>query len=295
LRRMHILSAAAGSCLVVLAAAAPGMAATPSPTPTTAQPALETFDPTMFGNVSHVITNQWLPLRPGMHWVWEGQANVDTERISRRVETSITDLTKVIDGVRTVVAYELDYNEDQMIEAELIFFAQDNQGNVWHLGQYPEEYDEGVFVEAPAWIHGYQGANAGIFMEANPQLGTPSYSQGWGPAVDWSDRGQVAAMGQNTCVQVGCFGNVLVVAEFNFEEPDAQQLKFYAPGVGNVRVGWAGAGETEQEELTLVRRNQLNAAEMAAVRNAAQAMENHAYEIKHEVYKYTPPIEHAPA
>jgi hypothetical protein len=287
-RPLHIVSAVVGWCLLLVASASPIASATPTPVPT--QPALENFNPTTFSNPTN-ITNQWLPLRPGMHWAWEGEANVDGERIPRRVELTITDVTKVIEGVRTVVAYELDYNDGKLIEAELIFFAQDDHGNVWHLGQYPEEYDEGVFVDAPAWIHGYQGAHAGIFMQASPQLGSPSYSQGWGPAVDWSDRGQVSATGQNTCVRVGCYSNVLMVAEFNFEEPDAQQLKFYAPGVGNVRVGWAGAGEKEQEVLALIRHTRLNAAEMTTVRSLVLAMETHAYEIKHQVYKYTAPAD----
>jgi hypothetical protein len=312
-RRLLIVSAAAGSCLLSASACtgSPAQNVAPpepvvstteaaSPEPATAVPAPPDAGPTQsvtenFGGAGFtnpsVITNAWLPLRPGTDWAWEGQATVDGERIARRVELTITDLTKMIAGVRTAVAYELDYNDGQLIEAELVFFAQDDQGNVWHMGQYPEEYEEGVFVAAPGWIHGFQGASAGIFMKAAPQLGAPSYSQGWGPAVGWTDRAQVAAMGQSTCVRIGCYSNVLVISEFNVTEPDAQQLKFYAPGVGNVRVGWAGAGEQEQEELVLVSHAQLPAAEMATIRNAALSLERHAYELKHEVYKYTLPVE----
>ena len=67
------------------------------------------------------------------------------------------------------------------MEAELVFFAQADDGTVWHLGQYPESYVDGVLDEVPTWIHGLQDARAGIIMQATPQLGTPSYSQGWGP------------------------------------------------------------------------------------------------------------------
>jgi hypothetical protein len=299
LRRRHSFVAAAGSCLLLVASVSYSGAAQAATLPAVSQLAstesvTEDFGRPTFTN-STSITNPWLPLVPGTHWAWEGQANVDGERIARRVELTITDLTKMIDDVRTVVAYELDYNDGQLIEAELIFFAQDDQGNVWHLGQYPEEYEEGVFVAAPAWIHGYQGASAGIFMQVAPQLGAPSYSQGWGPAVGWSDRGQVSQMGQYTCVRVGCYENVLVVSEFNRTEPDAQQLKFYAPGVGNVRVGWAGAGEQEQEELILVRHTRLSPQAMATVRDAVLVLETHAYDRRHEVYKYTRPAEQAPA
>jgi hypothetical protein len=97
------------------------------------------------------------------------------------VEIKITELTKVISGVRTLISYDLDYSNGQLEEAEIAFFAQDKDGNVWHFGQYPEEYKRGKFVRAPAWIHGFEDARAGITMKADPQLGTPSYSEGWGP------------------------------------------------------------------------------------------------------------------
>ena len=43
--------------------------------------------------------------------------------------TTVTDLSKVIDGVRTLVIWERDYTAGQLSEPELAFFAQDNAGN----------------------------------------------------------------------------------------------------------------------------------------------------------------------
>src|SRR5215218_3216155 len=55
------------------------------------------------------IDNRWLPLKPGTQFVYEGSAIVDEEgRQPRRVVTTVTDLTKVIDGVRTLVIREQD-------------------------------------------------------------------------------------------------------------------------------------------------------------------------------------------
>ena len=252
----------------------------------------ERFDPNSFTNPTN-IDNQWFPLSPGTQLVWEGEANVDGERIPRRVVFTVTDLTKVIAGVRTVVGYDLDYDGDELVEAEVAFWAQDDDGAVWHLGQYPEEYEEGVFVDAPVWIHGLRGANAGISMTASPRLGTPSYSQGWGPEVGWNDRARVSEIGQQTCVPTDCYTDVLVIDEFNVDEPDAHQLKYYAPGVGNVRVGWEGAGEQEQETLELVSHVQLSPEELARVRDEALALESRAYEVSQQVYGRTPPMEHA--
>ena len=41
--------------------------------------------------------------------------------------------------------------------------------------------------------------------------------------------------------------------EFERNKPGAYQLKYYAPGVGDVRVGWRGPEEEEKEGLELVK------------------------------------------
>ena len=80
-------------------------------------------------------------------------------------------------------------------------------------------------------------------MKAKPQPGTPSYAQGWGPAVNWSDRGQVDQIGQKISVPAGQLRGRSRHRRDQRLGANAQQLKFYARGVGNVRVGWRGAGE----------------------------------------------------
>ena len=36
-------------------------------------------------------------------------------------------------------------------------------------------------------------------MKAHPQLGTPSYAEGWGPQVGWNDRAEIVRMGERVC------------------------------------------------------------------------------------------------
>ncbi len=254
----------------------------------------EDFNPANFGR-STQIDNQWMPMKPGTRFVYEGTTiEDDGTAVPHRVEINVTDLTKVIAGIRSVVTWDLDYSDGELVEAELAFFAQDNDGNVWRMGEYPEEYEDGEFITAPTWIHGLEEARAGIMMQANPQPGTPSYSQGWGPAVDWTDRGQVDQMGQKTSVPAGSYEEVLVIAETSQSEPDAYQLKYYAPGVGNVRVGWKGAGEKTKETLELAKIEQLSPEALAEVRTKALEMEKHAYKVSKNVYAHTAPLEHAP-
>lgn len=261
------------------------VASSPTPRPTESQ--TEEFPRDQFSDPTN-ITNEWLPLVPGSRWVFDG-ANGVGERTQHSVIITVTDLVKVIDGVLAVVAYDEDRVEGELVEAELAFFAQADDGTVWQLGEYPEEYEEGVLIDAPTWLAGLQDAKAGIMMKAVPELGSPSYSEGWGPAVGWTDRGRVFEVNSRTCVLVGCYDTVLIIDEYNPDEPDAHQLKYYAPGVGNVRVGWAGALESNHEELELASVGLLSANDLAAVRETALALEAHAYIQSPEVYAQTEP------
>jgi hypothetical protein len=240
------------------------------------------------------VTNKWFPLKPGTQYVYVGHAIDDGERLQRRVVTTVTDLTKFIAGVRTVVLWDRDYDDGELIESELAFFAQDTGGNVWQLGEYPEEYEDGKLDKAPAWLEGIKGARAGLAMKAEPRLDAPSYAQGFAPApLFWGDRARVFKMNQRTCVPVDCFSDVLVMEEFELRKPGAFQLKYYAPGVGNVRVGWRGPKEEEKETLALAKLVHLTEDEMASVRRQALALEKRAYMVSKDVYGGTTPIEQA--
>jgi hypothetical protein len=236
------------------------------------------------------IDNRWLPLEPGTQWIYTGSNLQGKRRVHHRLISTVTDLSKLIDGVRTLVVWERDYSEGRLVEAELAFFAQDDDGNVWQLGEYPEEYERGRLVDAPAWIHGVHRARAGISMKARPRLGTPSYAQGFAPEVDWFDRAKVYRMGVRTCVPAGCYRNVLVTDEFSRNDRGAHQLKYYAPGVGNVRVGWRGK-DSDQETLVLVKLRHLRPGGLAKARRESLKLEQRAYVIRRAVYGQTPPAE----
>lgn len=245
------------------------------------------FDYGNFDNPT-VIDNEWLPMVPGSRLVFEGTTNEDNEFLQHQVIITVTSLTKVVDGINTVVSWDLDISAGELAEAELAFFAQDNDGNVWRMGEHPEEYQDGELIEAPTWLAGIAGAKAGISMLGDPAVGTLSYSQGWGPDVEFIDRAQVAETGVEACVEFDCFSDVLVIDEFNVDEPNARQLKYFARGVGNVRVGWAGDDET-QEELELVSFQMLDATALSDVTAAALELEAHAYKGSPDVYGLTEP------
>jgi hypothetical protein len=250
------------------------------------------FDPARFSDPT-TVDNQWFPLKPGTQLTYEGSAIADDGKIARKVVFTVTDLTKTISGVRAVVGWDRDYNDGRLVEPELVFFAQDDDGNVWTLGQYPEEYEDGRFVAAPAWIVGLEGAKAGLVMRAAPRPGTSDYSQGLGPAVEYADRAKVRKLGERTCVPTGCYEDVLVTEEWDQADPAARQLKYYANGVGNVRVGWAGHDD-EKEVLELTKVVELAPTALAEVRGAVLKLEQRAYKVSKHLYGRTPPAEQSP-
>jgi hypothetical protein len=259
--------------------ATPTSVASPDSTPRRGElPAVEeryeTFDATEFDASSAEVTNRYYPLRPGTRLVFEGADKRGKGRERHRIEFVVTDLVQEIDGVAATVIWERDFVRDVLEEAELAYFAQDTSGNVWHLGEYSELYEDGSLLGASGFLQGHLAdARAGIMMPADPRTGTPSFSEGYGPPpIDWTDRGRVVATGRQTRVPAGEFDDVVVIEEYSEDELTAFQVKHYAPDVGNVRVGWAGEDES-QEVLLLVRIDTLDAAAMDRVRTEAGALE----------------------
>lgn len=313
MRNLQVVTVAAISIFFVLVSACSSAAPTQAPPVTAAttvapdtavedtgsEPATEAtvdpeesipeFDANNFDNPTQ-IDNPWFPMRPGTQYIYEGTTEEAGLTIPHRVIITFTDMTKTINGVPTLVAWDQDFSAGSLVETELSFFAQDNDGNVWRLGEYPEVYEEGKLVEVPTWIAGLKGARAGMIITADPKLGEPRFSQGWAPAVNFTDHAQVSQVGEKTCVPVDCYENVLVIEEYSLEEPDASQLKYYAQDVGNVRVGWKGEDAT-QETLELVEFIELSPEAMEVVRAQALELEQRAYEISKEVYAETSPIE----
>src|SRR5690348_1352526 len=103
----------------------------------------ETSDPkrkrgTSFSDPTR-IDNPRFPLRPGSKYVWTGSEHADGRRVRHKVVFVVTDLVKRVDGVRTLVVWDRDYANGKLSEGELAFMAQDDDGNVWSYGEYPEE------------------------------------------------------------------------------------------------------------------------------------------------------------
>jgi hypothetical protein len=248
------------------------------------------FDAANFSDSTR-IDNRFLPLEPGMQFTYEGRSDRGGGRLPHRVIFTVTDLTKEIDGVRSVVLWDRDINDGKLLEGELAFWAQDDDGSVWLMGEYPEEYDEeGNFEAAPdTWFSGIDRARAGIMMRGDPQPGTPTHRQGFAPTIGFADVAFVKETGRRACVPTGCYDDVLITDETNPEEPDdGHQLKYYAPDIGNIQAA-PGKGGKEREVLELTKFTRLSPGALEFARKEALEMEKRAYVKRKDVYGKTPP------
>jgi hypothetical protein len=225
------------------------------------------------------------PLVAGTQFVYRGKIIEGGRSAPHSVVFTVTDLIKVVDGVRVVVALDRDFLRGRLQEQELAFFAQDNSGNVWNFGEYPEEYEHGKFAGAPStWIRGTRGTYGGIHMLARPAVGA-RYSEGLVPAIEFDDVSTVAAVGQQTCVRSGCFQHVLLVDETSPNDPGSgHQLKYYAPQIGLIRVSARGGDSREYLALAAVRH--LSGPAAARVRATALTMDRRAYRAS-KIYRAT--------
>jgi hypothetical protein len=234
------------------------------------------------------IDNRFLPLRPGTQLTLEGTVNAGGTPAVHRVVFTVTDLTKQLGKARSRVIYDVDSTDGVVAEAELAFMAQDDDGNVWNTGEYPEVFDNGQFVGAPAaWIGGVLDALPGVGMRAHPRPGTSDYLQGFIPSIQFADLASIVGFVPEVCVKAGCFHNVLQIRETNtFASGEGFQMKYYAPGIGNIRIDFLGGAE--EERLELVKIKHLGADGLAKSRRAAQRLDRRAYRVAPDVYGDTP-------
>ena len=247
------------------------------------------FDVSHFSANSVNVDNTFLPVPPGTTFTLTGTANRGGGGNAHQVVFTVTEVTKVINGVRTVVLWDRDIQEGQLVEEELAFWAQDDFGNVWLMGEYPEEHEKGKVTAPSTWLAGVQGAAPGILMRRDPQLNTSQYEQGDAPSVEFLDLAKVFAVNQHTCVPVGCYDGVLVVDEWdpNQQPQDGHQFKYHAPGVGIVQV--TARGGDEQETLVATEHRTLTRAELDAANTRALELDQRAYTLAKAAYAATAP------
>jgi hypothetical protein len=197
-----------------------------------AKPREVKFDRANFGHPA-TGANAWLPLKPGTQWVREGSTLVGDRKVPHEVTTTVTDVYRVIDGVRTVAVLDYELDAGQISQESLDYMAEDKDGNLWVLGGYTEEYEGGRFVSAvDAWLSGVKGSRRGLLVPAEARVESPPYAIA-APDAEERDVAEVTKVGARHCVPFKCFDDVLIVREGKESAPD-DELKYYARDVGQI-------------------------------------------------------------
>jgi hypothetical protein len=288
LRRAAALAAVLGLVLALAlpAAGRPAGSASPGHGIISPQPTAKEFSRAHFSNPL-VINNSWTPLIPGTEFVLDGVVREGGKVHKHRIESLVTDMKKVVEGIPTVVVWERDFSQGRLQESELFFAAQDDNKNVWLFGEYPELWSNGRFKGAPdTWIAPTFGTQPGIFMYQAPRV-AQIFSQGYAPHIRFYDRARILRNGLRICTPARCYTHVLEVDEYAPYYPaDGHQRKFYAKGFGTILT--KPVGEIHAEIVSLHRVLHLRPRTVAAARAGVLRTEARAYKIS-DAYRETPP------
>jgi hypothetical protein len=149
-------------------------------------------------------------------------------------ELTITVLneTREVNGTETRVVEERETENGEIVEVSRNFFAIcDETNSIFYFGEEVDDYENGAIVgHGGAWLAGEGENKAGLIMPGTVLLGA-KYYQEIAPNIA-VDRAEIIETDGELVVPAGSFDDVLVIAESNPLEPGAEELKYYAPGVG---------------------------------------------------------------
>lgn len=210
---------------ILIAVAAASMAA-----PVSAETVLPTFNASNFGPHSGTLTNSYFPAIGGQARTYIGSEGESFVMTGAGAGPTIL-------GVRTAKVHDVAHDGGQLIEDTFDYFAQDKAGNVWYFGEDSTSYiyDKNGNLTgtstAGSWRAGVHGGLPGFIMPTDKTIGF-NYYQEFSPADGAVDEGTTLAVLPSFTIGIGTFSNVLQIAETTDLEPQARDIKYYAPGIG---------------------------------------------------------------
>jgi hypothetical protein len=205
------------------------------------------FELANFSNPLLIDNPNW-PLLPGLRVVYT-EVSAD-ECVTNEVEVtndSKNDFLGAYAGLTARVVLDhawldedCDGGRDQLLEDTFDWYAQDDDGNIWYVGEDTTAFeydDEGNLTGSSAegsWQAGTDGAVAGLIMLAAPTAGD-FYQQEFlaGVAEDWA---KVIGVDRKVETSLGTFEGCLVTKEWSPLDRGAVEHKYYCPNVGLVLV-----------------------------------------------------------
>ena len=188
------------------------------------------------------IDNPYWPMAPGSRWVYR---ETDGKGGVMKVVVTVTDRTKTIEGIAATVVHDVVSEDGKVVEDTFDWYAQDRWGNVWYLGEDTTEYEDGKASTARSWEAGVDGAQAGVILPGQPEVGLPT-ARSTTPARRRTRARSSASTSRRRCRSAHT--RVLMTKDWTPLEPKLVEHKFYAQGVGPV-LALTVSGGSDREEL----------------------------------------------
>jgi hypothetical protein len=284
--RWSLRVAASMVCLGVVLAGCTGR------TPTSAEPKLHRvpFDAANFVDPT-LSTNRWHPTKPGTKWVRTGTTEVGSRTVPHQVVTTMTDVIREIDGVKTIAMLDQETDAGQISQVSIDYFGLDKEHNVWLLGGYTEAYQGGQFTNTTLpWLGKESGGEPGILMPANPVKTTPRWFIDKN-SLEEGSAAEVVDTGQSQCVEFACYKNVLVIREGKVEGID-NEFKYYASGVGLI-LNTPRRESSHKDTEALANLSQLTPRGLSEASNEVLRLEAHARVTEPKTFGSAPPAKRA--
>jgi hypothetical protein len=189
------------------------------------------------------IDNPYWPMRLGSRWIYR---ETEPSGPELRVEVTVTGRTRRIAGIEARVVHDVVTEGGRLVEDTYDWYAQDDDGNVWYLGEDTKEYEDGKVVSTEgSWEAGVDGAQAGVAMPARPRVGLSYRQEHYAGQAE--DEARVLSLDEQAEVPFGHAGNVLLTRDTTPLKPKILEYKLYARGVGPVLVLGASGGSGREE------------------------------------------------
>lgn len=170
--------------------------------------------------------NPYFVLEPGFQKVLEGGGV--------RLQITVLDETKTIDGVQTRVVEEREWKAGQLYEVARNYFAFCEQTkDVFYFGEDVDFYENGKVVKHDGtWYAGVDGNKPGLIMPGTPKVKMRFYQE-IAPKVAM-DRAEIISLSETCKTPAGTFTSCMKVKEGSALDPLAREYKYHAPGIGLV-------------------------------------------------------------
>lgn len=175
--------------------------------------------------------NPFFILEPGYRLIYTGEE----DGVSVGLTVTVLDEFEIVGGTETRVIEEVHTEDNEVIEISRNYFVICERTNaVFYFGEIVDNYEDGIIVNHNgSWRAGENGAVPGVLIPGEILLGARHFQE---IAIDEAmDRAEIVDLDETINTPLGVFKNCLKTRETSPLEPDAEDFKFYAPGIGLIK------------------------------------------------------------